>query len=321
MKKFLLATLGLYWTTGLLFSQSYNNPTIATCDGVQFYCITGPLEEICVNIIVDPNDPNRDSIHHFEIDWGDNSTNTVVPGSPNPPQQTHEYNLSNFFGTCNYQKSFTIVMQTFLNDTLADPTNSAFILTFRNPPVARFAMSSNPCANEGVTLQGSVAPGGGGGLVNCPAAGVNYEVWDLGDGQYYTGNTLGHTFTNGGTYNINYCVGTVCDTVCTSSTVTVSSQPNAELIPATNNAINVFGNEYNICMDDSLEYLQLTGANSFASNSFSWSVDGPSDGWQWYPDPEAPDTNIIAVFKAGQVQDISESKQHLYCRRQSGGGG
>ncbi|MFN7830879.1 MAG: hypothetical protein ACK5Q2_02730, partial [Bacteroidota bacterium] len=74
MKKLILATLCVYWTTGLLFSQSYNNPTIATCDGVQFYCITGPLEEICVNIIVDPNDPNRDSIDHFEIDWGDNST-------------------------------------------------------------------------------------------------------------------------------------------------------------------------------------------------------------------------------------------------------
>ena len=295
MKKLILVTLCVYWTTGLLFSQSYNNPTIATCDGVQFYCITGPLEEICVNIIVDPNDPNRDSIDHFEIDWGDNSTNTVVPGSPNPAQQTHIYNLSDFFGTCKYQKSYTIVMQTFLNDTLADPTNSAFILTFRNPPVARFAMSSNPCANEGVTFQGSVTPGGGGGLVDCPVAGVNYEVWDLGDGQYYTGSTLGYTFNNGGTYNINYCVGNVCDTVCSSGTFTVSSQPNAELIPATNNAINVFGNEYNICMDDSLEYLQLTGANSFASNSFSWSVDGPSDGWQWYPDPEAPDTNIIAM--------------------------
>jgi gliding motility-associated-like protein len=295
MKKTVILLFGLMSASAQLLGQTYNNPTIATCDGVQFYCITGPLEEICVNIIVDPNDPNRDSIDHFDIDWGDNSPNTVVPGSQNPPSQTHVYNLSDFFGTCKYQKSFTIVMQTYLNDTLADPTNSAFILTFRNPPVASFVVSSNPCANEGVTFQGSLAGGSGGGLTNCPEAGVNYEVWDLGNSQYYSGNTLGYVFSSGGTYNVTYCVGNVCDTVCSSGTFTVSNPPNAELVPATNNAINVTGNEYNICMDDSLEYLQLTGANSFSSASFSWKVEGPTGGWQWYPDPETPDTNIVAM--------------------------
>ena len=294
MKKLILTTICLLGVSGTLLSQAYNNPTIATCDGVQFYCITGPLEEICINIIVDPNDPNKNNISYFEITWGDNSPNTIVPGSPNPATQTHTYDLSSFYGSCKFQEPYTIILQTYLNDTLADPTNSAFILTFRNPPVAHYAVSSNPCANEGVTFQGSVVPGGN-GLVNCPSAGITYETWDLGDGQYYTGNTLGYIFEYGGTYNLTYCVGNVCDTVCTSGTVTVSSPPDAVLTPATNNAINVFGNEYNICMDDSLEYLQLTGANSFSSSSFSWSVQGPSGGWAWYPDPETPDTNIVAM--------------------------
>ena len=295
MKKTILLLLLLLSVSAGLSAQTYNNPTIATCDGVQFYCITGPLEEICVNIIVDPNDPNRDSIVRFDIDWGDNSPITVVQGSQNPPSQTHVYNLSDFFGTCKYQQSYTIIMQTYLNDTLADPTNSAFILTFRNPPVSSFVMSSNPCANESVTLQGSVSGGSGGGLTNCPVAGVNYEEWNLGGGQYYTGNTLGYVFSSGGTYQVTYCSGNVCDTVCSTGSFTVTNPPNAELIPATNNAINVTGNEYNICMDDSLEYLQLTGANSFSSSSFSWKVEGPAGGWQWYPDPEAPDTNIVAM--------------------------
>ena len=294
MRKTILSLIGLLAVSARLFGQTYNNPTITTCDGVHFYCITGPLEEICVNIIVDPNDPSKDSIDHFEIDWGDNSPLTVVPGSLNPPSQLHVYNLSDFYGTCQYQKSFTIILQTYQADSLADPTNSAFILTFRNPPVANFFMSSNPCANEGVTLQGSLV-GGGGGLSDCPVAGVNYEVWDLGDSLYYTGNTLGYVFTDGGTYNVTYCVGNVCDTVCSSGTFTISYPPDAELIPITNNAINVIGNEYNICMDDSLEYLQLTGANSFSSSSFSWNVEGPAGGWQWYPDPAAPDTNIVAM--------------------------
>ncbi|MDO8366932.1 MAG: PKD domain-containing protein [Saprospiraceae bacterium] len=294
MKKLILSALCLVGGFGIISAQPFNNPTITTCNGVQFYCITGPLEEVCVNIIVDPNDPNKDSIVYFEITWGDNSPNTIVPGSPNPGDQTHTYNLSSFFGSCKFQESYTIILQTYLTDTLADPTNSAFILTFRNPPVAFFAMSSNPCANEGVTFQGSVVPGGG-GLVNCPVAGISYEVWDLGDGQLYTGDTLGYVFENGGTYNISYCVGNVCDTVCSSSTITVSSPPDAVINPTTNNAINILGNEYNICMGDSLEYLQLTGANSFSSNSFSWNVEGPAGGWQWYPDPEAPDTNIVAM--------------------------
>lgn len=294
MKKLIWIVLGYLGSSGILTAQSFNNPTITTCDGVQFYCITGPLEEVCINIIVDPNDPNKDSIDYFEIIWGDNSPNTIVPGSPNPASQHHEYNLSSFFGSCKFQESYTIILQTYLNDTLADPTNSAFILTWRNPPVAKFVMSSNPCVNEGVTFQGSVAPGVG-GLVNCPTAGITYEVWDLGDGQLYTGDTLGYVFENGGIYNISYCVGNVCDTVCSTSTVTVSTPPDAVLTPATNNAINVIGNQYNICMDDSLEYLQLTGANSFSSNSFSWNVEGPSGGWRWYPDPAAPDTNIVAM--------------------------
>ncbi|MGI9158990.1 MAG: hypothetical protein ACR2K1_04480, partial [Saprospiraceae bacterium] len=294
MRKFILTVLCFLAGADLLLAQAFNNPTISTCDGVQFYCITGPMEEVCINIIVDPNDPNKDSIAYFEISWGDNSQNTIVPGSPNPAEQHHTYNLSSFFGSCKFQESYTIILQTYLTDSLADPTNSAFILTWRNPPVAYFAVSSNPCANEGVTFQGSVAPGGG-GLVNCPAAGITYEVWDLGDGQIYLGDTLGYVFENGGTYNISYCVGNVCDTVCSTSTVTVSNPPDAVLTPITNNAINVLGNEYNICMDDSLEYLQLTGANSFSSNSFSWNVEGPAGGWRWYPDPAAPDTNIVAM--------------------------
>jgi gliding motility-associated-like protein len=294
MKNLVLTILCLLGGLGVVFSQSYNNPTITTCDGVQFYCITGPLEEICINIIVDANDPNKDSIAYFEINWGDNSPNTIIPGSSNPAEQTHVYNLASFFGTCEFQDSYTIILQSFLNDSLADPTNSAFILTLRNPPVAHFAVSGNPCANEGVTFQGSAVPGGG-GLVSCPVAGINYEVWDLGDGQLYTGDTLGYVFENGGIYNVTYCVGNICDTVCSSSTVTVSTPPDAEIIPATNNAINVFGNEYNICMDDSLEYLQLAGANSFSSNSFSWNVEGPAGGWHWYPNPDVPDTNIVAM--------------------------
>jgi hypothetical protein len=50
MKKLILTTICLLGVSGTLLSQAYNNPTIATCDGVQFYCITGPLEEICVNV-------------------------------------------------------------------------------------------------------------------------------------------------------------------------------------------------------------------------------------------------------------------------------
>jgi len=82
----------LYYST-VIYSQSNNNPTIAVCNGNQYICATGVLSQICVNIIVDPNYPNINFIDHFEIRWGDGSSNTIVPGSTNPPSQQHPFDL------------------------------------------------------------------------------------------------------------------------------------------------------------------------------------------------------------------------------------
>ena len=147
-----------------------NNPTIAPCDGLQYLCVSAEdtqFVEVCVNIIVDPDNPNTDSIAFFQISWGDGSPNTILPGSANPAAQIHLYDLADFLASCDYETQTIIKLETYYTSSNGgvnfEPSNSAFILTFRQPPQANFGISANPCTGIPMTFQGSITgvPSGG----------------------------------------------------------------------------------------------------------------------------------------------------------------
>jgi len=142
-RHWLVLYLGLLLSGGVVLGQSYN-PTIAPCDGLQYLCInpSQPLTDVCVNIIADPDNPLTDSIQYYLINWGDGSQPTLITGDSLPPAQTHTYNLSGFLGGCQYEQTYIILLETYSSvNTGGEPTNSAFILTFRQPPPAAFGIS------------------------------------------------------------------------------------------------------------------------------------------------------------------------------------
>jgi len=88
MLKYISTLLFVSVLSGFVCAQN-NNPTIAACDGKQYLCVVADTMEACVEIVVDPTYNNLQFIDHFEIDWGDSTALTVIPGGLNPPPQTH----------------------------------------------------------------------------------------------------------------------------------------------------------------------------------------------------------------------------------------
>jgi len=300
--------LGLLLSGGVVIGQSYN-PTIAPCDGLQYLCVnpSQPLTDVCVNIIVDPDNPQTDSIQYYLINWGDGSQPTLITGDSLPPAQTHTYNLSGFLGGCQYEQTYIILLETYSSvNTGGEPTNSAFILTFRQPPPAAFGISPYPCAGEAVSFQGSVSGSPQGLNPNCPANGVNYELWEFSNsaGTYYSNNLIETSFDSAGTYQVRYCVGNVCDTICTQQNFTVLSPPAAQLLPAGNNSplIPLNDTTYQLCLRDSAALVSLDGAGSLFQEAYAWTVEGPAGGWMWTGAPPSEDSARaeIRIIRPGE---------------------
>ena len=278
---------------GLLFgclpfsNAQTNNPTIAACNGQQYICATSPMVELCVDILVSPQYPHANDIAFFKIDWGDSTAITTVPGSTNPPSITHTYLVDSFFNTCIYEKKFTIILETHHNNPSTEPTNSAFILTIRNPPVPVFGVYPGiPCTGSTVRLSGA-------GLGACSNMGINYRSWVIA-GDTLSGATVYHAYPSAGVQPVQYCVGNVCDTICVTSGITVLD-PAVAGVAVDSGGINIGNGNYTVCLEDSIAVLRLDGSISVNELNYSWQVEGPAGGWQWYQDSIAPDTSLIRI--------------------------
>jgi gliding motility-associated-like protein len=278
-----------------------SNPTVAPCDGLQYICADSSALSVCVNIIVDPDDPSSDSIAYYQISWGDQSNPTVLSGDMPPPPQWHTYDLSEYWGGCQYEVTFVILLETFPSSggggSNGEPTNSTFLLTVRFPPSNTIGVAPFPCFGEPTTLQGSVSGQPQGQGPNCPGAGILYESWEypLGSGNLYPGNLFQPVFDSIGLYNVGYCVGNTCDTICSSHTVEVFAPPAGSVTPGP--TLSPVGTgHFRLCMEaDSAAYASLDGNISLYQDSFSWAVSGPAGGWAWYPDPSGPDSGLAVI--------------------------
>lgn len=321
INKLIANTLYLLTVGGAIHGQSYN-PTIAPCDGLQYLCVnpSQPLTDVCVNIIIDADNPQADSIQYYLINWGDGSPATLVPGEAAPPAQTHTYDLSSFIGGCQYEQTYIILLETYSSaNTGGEPTNSAFILTFRQPPPAAFGISPYPCAGEAVSFQGSVSGSPQGLNPNCPSNGVNYELWEFSSsaGTYYSNNVVETSFDSAGIYQVRYCVGNVCDTICAEQNFTVLSPPSAVLVPTGHNnpLIPLNDTTYQLCLRDSAQTVSLNGAGSLFQQAYTWTVEGPPGGWMWTTGlPTADSAQIqLRIIEPGEYTISLEVGN--YCQR------
>ena len=144
-------------------------PTIATCVGLQTFCLTQNTFDLCVEITLNPN--FMDPIDHFEIDWGDGSPILSIPFSNNPLVDPHTYDFASFFNTCNYDEQYLVTLTTFV--TNGPPVANIIPITFLNPPQAMFSI------NPAVICEGDEACFND---MPCPSDNLDIISWDYGDG-------------------------------------------------------------------------------------------------------------------------------------------
>ncbi len=294
------------WITGFAFGCTLamgqvNNPTVAPCDGLQYVCADSSALSVCVNIIVDPNDPAADSIAYYQVSWGDLSTPTILSGGAAPPPQWHTYDLSTLWGGCQYEVTFVILLETFPTPggggSSGEPTNSTFLLTVRFPPSNSIGVAPFPCAGEPTTLQGSSSGQPMGQGPDCPSEGILFETWEypVGSGNQYPGNIFQPVFGSTGVYQVGYCVGNTCDTICATHAVEIFDPPTGTVTPGP--TLSPIGtHHFRLCLEpDSAAIALLDGHLSLNQDSFSWEVTGPAGGWAWYPDPSGPDSGLAVI--------------------------
>jgi gliding motility-associated-like protein len=266
-----------------------NNPTIAACDGKQYLCVVADTMEACVEIVVDPAYNNLAFIDHFEIDWGDSTALTIVPGGLNPPPQTHFYDLTEFADSCIYQGFYIVILRTYHTLPSIEVTNSAFVLTLRNPPKANFYVDPYvACAGDPVRFIGNDddAP--------CIDKALNFQSWLVQDGSAFYGNTATYYWDTVGVQTLRYCAGNVCDTVCRYTVIASVNSTQADAV-VDSGATQIGNLHYRVCFQEPWSAIRLDGSVSQYENFYSWFGDGQQN-WFWYPDPYPPDTSIARVI-------------------------
>lgn len=303
--KYFSALLFLFMLRGVSVAQN-NNPTIAACDGKQYLCVVADTMEACVEIVVDPAYTNLAFIDHFEIDWGDSTALTVVPGGLNPPPQTHLYDLTEFADSCIYQGYYIVILRTYHTLPSIEVTNSAFVLTLRNPPKANFYVDPYvACLGDPVRFIGNDdnAP--------CVDKALNFQSWLVQDGSTYYGNTATYYWDTVGVQTLRYCAGNVCDTVCRYTVIASVNSTQADAV-VDSGATQIGDLHYRVCFQEPWSAIRLDGSISQYENFYSWFGDGQQN-WFWYPDPYPPDTSVARVIFLEPGNYVIKLKADNFC--------
>jgi gliding motility-associated-like protein len=266
-----------------------NNPTIAACDGKQYLCVTADTMEACVEIVVDSNYSNLGIIDYFEIEWGDNSTPTIIPGGLHPPSQSHLYDVTEFADSCAYQGYYVVILRTYYTIITVETTNSAFLLTLRNPPKANFTVDPYvSCVGDPVLFIGT------GEEVPCSDKALNYQSWLLQDGTFFLGNQVTYYWDTVGVQTLKYCAGNVCDTVCRSTVIGAFNATEADAV-IDSGATLISNLHYRVCFEEPWSIIRLDGGVSLYENFYAWLGNGQQN-WFWYPNPYPPDTSVARII-------------------------
>ncbi len=274
MKKLFILLLihGLYCYESI---AQVTPPTVQACGTEQTFCLDQSIFDLCVKITVTSGLPA--DIDHFEIDWGDNSAVTPVPGSSNPSNQNHTYDLSDFYLTCSYEEKFFVVLETFLIN--GDVLNSSFQVTFQNPPQAFFNINPTViCVGEEACFNDD----------SCPTENLSIVSWDYDDGSPL-GTDDCHTYNQVGTYNVVLTVENNCGTASTTQQLTVINPPEARIAVTTNN-IDVSSTPFIYCLGSG--GVGLDGDSlSLNENAYEWQSLSNVPGASWVLPPDAPSPN------------------------------
>lgn len=227
--KILFSIILSLFSIATVFSQ-VTAPTIQSCGSEQKFCIDQNTFDLCVKIDVPSGLPEID---RFEIDWGDRTNLTTIVGSNNPATQNHTYDLQSFFGSCTYEIEFIVKLVTFY--TNGEDVNSLFIVTFRNPPQARFDFRDAViCAGDEACFRNR----------SCPTEQLEIVNWSYGDGT--NGLDDCHVYNAVGNYDVTLTVKNPCGESTITQTLRVIAPPEAHPVPT--NGVNNMNEPYIICL-------------------------------------------------------------------------
>jgi len=268
-----------------------SEPAIRTCQGVQEFCLSDTVFSIdavfslCVKIDIEAG--FSDAIDHFEIDWGDGTPLTIVPGSNNPPDQTHLYDFSDFYKTCTGELKYTIFLETFLEDGRV--LNNGFRATFKNPPLAGFAEPDILCVGQEACFMNT----------SCENADSASYQWLVDGALVSTGLGLCYIFTEYGSHEVCLVAANACGSDTSKQSVRVRDVPRA---------MSDFSYLVsNGCIPDTV----LLDDQSFDANTVCWEVLGPpSSGWHFVESSaDLPDTAIVFdAVDTFQIRHISKNE-------------
>ncbi|MEM9846504.1 MAG: PKD domain-containing protein [Bacteroidota bacterium] len=246
-------------------AQDNSSPTVSAVGGQQVFCLTDNTFELSVEINLNGF---TGSIERYEIKWGDNSSPTVVPFSPNVPIQTHTFDFEDFFGSCAASREFTIRLDAYLTDG-GTPLNSAFFPTFLNPPQAVFESSrSTICVGEEVCFDDD----------SCPRDGLRIVSWDYGDGS--SGIESCHTYTEVGIYRVELAVENDCGIDRTINTIQVIEPAVASAEPTAGIVADGGSDPYLVCLEENGTTVFVNGSNSQNASFFEWTAN-TNRGIRW----------------------------------------
>ena len=255
-------------------------PTVQACGTEQKFCLDDTMFELCVKITVTTGLPA--DIDHFEIDWGDNSAITTVPGGNNPANQFHTYEFFDFYLECEYEKKYFVVLETYLVN--GDVLNSSFQVTFQNPPTAQFNISpSIICVGEQACFDDN----------SCPTENLSIVSWDYGDGSPI-GLDECHIYNSVGTFNVTLIVENNCGTASVSHQITVIEPAESNISIASNN-IDDTADPYIYCLGSGL--VDFNGDSlSLNENSYAWNSLNSYPGASWVFPPNIPNDNTPNIY-------------------------
>lgn len=269
MKKIIILLFFVFFGFHNLIAQT--PPTIQACGPEQQFCLSDVLFDLCVKITVTSGLPSP--IDHFEIDWGDGTAIQTVPGGNNPANQTHQYDFNGFFGTCTYDKSHFVVLETYLQDGTV--LNNSFRATFVNPPQAIFEIVPNTiCEGDEICFREN----------SCPTKNLEIVSWDYGDGSP-SGTDNCHTYSSAGTYTVTLDVKNPCGTDRTTMQLQVIKPPIADGIPEADGVVDNTTEPYIVCLGGGGKVTLNGDSLSQNETSYFWEVIGRRNDYIWNFEP------------------------------------
>jgi gliding motility-associated-like protein len=246
------------------FAFAQNPPTITPCGSSQDICLTGPIQDLCIQINVFPGLPAP--ISFFTINWNDGSALDTILGGPTPEDQIHTYDLAGFYGTCDASQEYFIVLRTYL--TNGSELNNSFVLTFYNPPIADFDFDhSIVCLGAEVEINDA----------SCPTQGLEQLTVNWGDGTPVNTESS-HVYTAVGAYPVTLSVENPCGADTYTDTVDVISPAQADAI-AIDGIIPSGSMPYIVCLGGG-GVVTLDGCISLNESSYVWNVVS-GNGYDW----------------------------------------